>query len=200
MNISIWHAACLLMRKLPMEDKMRMLSKIFASGALLILGMGLPIPSYASPVVTGSTLQITGLATFNSTTINFTNSVNASGPTGSFTSFGTCSGCIDMTTPWTWISDTGQFLIDNGGGLTTLRFDVNSLGANSFNGTFLNITYNGTINLDAFSPTAGKAYFSGNPGSFSLTLVAVPEPSTLALLGAALLVLGFLQFRRMRAA
>jgi hypothetical protein len=172
--------------------------------ALLILGMGLPVSSYAAPLVTGSQLDIVGSVTsFNGTTINFTNPVSTTGsPSGSFAAFGSCSNCILMTTPWTWGSDTGTFLVDNGGGLTTLSFDVNSR-SGSFTSPFLNITFYGIINLDGFSPTAGQAIFSGNSptgGSFSLTLRAVPEPPTLALLGAALLALGFLQFRRMRAA
>ena len=87
----------------------------------------------------------------------------------------------------------------------TLAFALESIGATFQNGTFLLLSGQGTFNMSGFSSTPGTFDFSGNGagGTFSFSasngaVPQVPEPASLVLLGAGLLVCAASLSRRRR--
>ena len=69
---------------------------------LLLAGIatiGIAGAANAVPIPAGSTLNIVGNATFSSIAVLFTNPAGLVTGTGAFTSLGTCTGCVTMSTP-----------------------------------------------------------------------------------------------------
>jgi hypothetical protein len=84
----------------------------------------------------------------------------------------------------------------------TLTFDLNSLTIDTRGATFLSLSGDGTLSLTGFDDTSGHWTFStqstGGTVEFtwSSSTVAVPEPATLALIGAGLASAGLLRRRK----
>lgn len=186
---------------------------------LLLTAAGAAALLYASaasaiPIAGGSELSLNGSDTFTGAvggstfTINFINPGNVGGQSGSFSELPNCTGCVTMISTLTQAS-TNFTLYNVTDPNSTPAGDTSSLTAGSIS-TFqitagagglenLDVSGPGTLNLTGFDPTPGfySLTTQGPSGTatvtFSNTSIAtgVPEPNTLAILGSALLALGF---------
>src|ERR1700712_5201163 len=78
-------------------------------------------PAHAVPIASGSVFNIFGNVTgLTSTQITFENPADSHGNTGSFATFGSCTGCATMTTPLTYSPFTaGQIYTATNGAINT---------------------------------------------------------------------------------
>lgn len=181
-----------------------------AATALLIAASS----AHAIPIAGGSELSLNGSDTFTGAIggstfqINFINPANVGGQSGSFSEIPNCTGCVTMISTLTQASTNFQLytLTDPN---STPAGDTSSLTAGSISSFAitagvggledLTVSGPGTLNLTGFDPTPGfySLTTQGPSGTatvtFSNTAIAqgVPEPSALAMLGSALLLLGF---------
>lgn len=181
------------------------MKSVFLAGVMLL---GLAGAASAAPITAGSELSINGSDTFTATSITFTGAANVGGTSGSFSELANCNGCVTMTGSIT-NSSTGTLYTVNDAGLTSA---LSMNGGETFSFTSgslpsLTVTGSGTLTLSGFDPTPGifEITTQGPTGAsvtFSATSVAqgqppaIPEPSTMAVLGAGLIGLGAWRFRR----
>lgn len=164
--------------------------------------------AHAVPISDGSTINFTGNATFNATTVNFVNPVDLKAGTGDFVSLGTCTGCATATSPFVYSPFTAYndlFTVTNNG--LTATVDVTSeLAApiKNANNTALIVQDNAVLSLTGFDDTPGILTLTVNQstggisGSFSATgetVVGAIEPASMAILGAGIIGLGMVRRR-----
>lgn len=165
--------------------------------------------AFAGPIAAGSEFNVFGPASFSATTITFTRLASSDGNTGSFAGFGSCLGCVTMTTPLTYNPFTpGQIYTAMNNGLTA-TFTITSNLITKIDNNFLTIEDAGTATLTGFDTTPGIWRFSAQngavTGSFSATTLVNPdpppiaEPAALGLLALGATLIGVASVRRRRA-
>jgi len=168
--------------------------KAFAVAAVSILVAILPFaPKTDAGPITGS-IDFAGVVTFDTmslataTQVQTWNSSFVLQDSGDFSSIAPGTN-VTMAAPWIFNPSTATPSLWSVAGF---KFDLMSSVIVSQTSTFLNITGLGTISGNGFDPTPGTWSFTssdanGSPQStfgFQTQTTAVPEPSTLALLGA----------------
>jgi hypothetical protein len=179
---------------------------LYAATALAGL---LAAPAFAAPI-TGE-VSINGDDTFTSTQITFAAVANLGGTSGSFaTDFGAVPPVVDnvvaMIATLTATTAGTLFTISNVPGHTGNVGSLDITPPTTFNftdGAIPNLTASGTgtLHLTGFNDTAGIWTLTTQGNSppevtFSATAIATPEPTSLALIGAGLLGLGFVVSRK----
>jgi len=179
------------------------LKKVFL-GAVAALAL-MVSPVLAGPIMPGSNLSIGGINKVTTTQITFSGPQRLDIAGGSFAGLGTCSNCVAIgnITYAPKVTDGLVFTITNNGLVGTFILNAGATVTGGGGGLGpLSITGSGIASLTGFDDTRGLLVISTQSGlvnnvTFSATLIAVPEPASLALFGTALLGLG-LVFRARR--
>ena len=181
---------------------MKLRTSLLAAAAAIALAS----TSQAAPIAPGSIISFADGANYNSTSITFLNGGSANIPatsaTGSFAAAfgGGCTGCAQFNSftfsPFT--SPTNVYTATLGG--VTTAFSLTALTTTNVSANFLDVEGTGTLSLTGYDPTPGTFFLSaqGPQGvnvSFSATSLAtsVPEPTSMAIIGAGLFGLGFVR-------
>jgi PEP-CTERM motif len=150
-------------------------------------------PALKAAPITGS-IDFAGVVTFDTmslataTRVNTWNSSFVLQDSGDFSSIAAGTN-VTMAAPWIFNPSTNTPSLWSVGGF---KFDLASSVIVSQSATFLNITGFGTISGNGFDPTPGTFSFTASDSNgqnqttfgFQAQSTAVPEPSTVALLGA----------------
>lgn len=189
------------------------MKRLLALSSAVLAGLLLSTSAQAVPIAAGSEISIDGSDTFTATSITFNSPAGLGGTSGSFTSLGVappvpiCATCVTMTTTVFTSAFSGQlYSVTNNGATSTL--DISPPSTFTFTGgalPSLNVTGAGTLTLTGFDPTPG-IYDITTQGpttaqvTFSATSVgsAVPEPTSMAVLGSSLFALAWMIRRRQR--
>ena len=152
----------------------------------------------------GSTLNVSGNATFTANDVNFSNTGALLSGTGAYASLATCLSCV-VVAPQLQYSPfanlTNVLFVSEGGITATVSID-GQIDAPVITGNDLALNDDALLTLTGYAPTVGTLFLSVNQatgvlsGSFSATAqgTSVIEPSSLAVLGLA--VAGIIVARR----
>lgn len=169
------------------------MKRILIATMSMLVALASLAPSLKAAPITGS-IDFAGVVTFDTmslataTRINVWNSSFVLQDSGDFSSI-TAGTTVAMAAPWIFSPSTNTPSLWSVGGF---KFDLATSVIVSQSATFLNITGFGTLSGNGFDPTPGTFSFTASDSSgqnqttfgFQAQSTAVPEPSTLALLGA----------------
>jgi hypothetical protein len=182
------------------------MKRLFVATMSILLALVCFAPALKAAPITGS-IDFAGVVTFDTmslataTRVNVWNSSFVLQDSGDFSSIAAGTN-VTMAAPWIFNPSTNTPSLWSVGGF---KFDLASSVIVSQSATFLNVTGFGTLSGNGFDPTPGTFSFTASDSSgqnqttfgFQAQSTAVPEPTTLTLLG--LGAAGLISSRKRRA-